>query len=309
MRIRCSRRLRECRAVRRGLTLVVLSSVLFTVAACGPTVAMPDVVGMRLDVAHNELEKLGIQDFEDIDVIGEEDSIWRDANWVVVEQNPPAGTHDVDTDTKIELSVGNEDDEEVLTRIPADSPFALEQGEAEREAAEKAAQETEAREAQAAKEEEEEAAEAEQRANDARSYARDIDKAFAEPVQGVMSLYVENAEAVHAAGGGSVVAARNAISARAFFDTALSGLNTRDVSPPDSLDDAEQLNDVVDRMRNALAGMVVASEALIDAVDTGAPSAFARELSARADGIQEWNQVMRDIYGAAGMEPRLIQAG
>ncbi|WP_324274700.1 PASTA domain-containing protein [Blastococcus brunescens] len=310
MRIRYCHRLRTCGAVRRGSTILALGSVLFAVTACGSTAAMPDVVGMRLDVAHNELEELGIENFEDIDVIGEEDSIWRDANWVVVEQDPPAGTRDVDTDTTIKLSVGNEDDEEVLTRIPADSPFALEQSEAEREAAESAAQEAENREAQAAREEEEEAAaDAEQRANDARSYATDIDEAFAEPVQGVMSLYVENAEAVHAAGGDSVVAARNAISAREFFDTALSGLNTRDVSPPASLDGAERLGDVVDRMRNALAGMVVASEALIDAVDTGAPSAFARELSARADAIEEWNQAMRDIYGAAGMEPRLVQAG
>jgi hypothetical protein len=289
--------------------MLALSSVLFAVTACGPTVAMPDVVGMRLDAAHNELEELGIENFEDIDVIGEEDSIWRDANWVVVEQDPPAGTRDVDTDTKIKLSVGNEDDEEVLTRIPADSPFALEQAKGEREAAEKAAQEAEARDERAAEEAAAAADQAEQRANDAHSYAEDIDTAFAEPVQRVMSLYVENAEAVHAAGGGSVVAARNAISARDFFDTALSGLNTRDVSPPDSLDDAEQLDDVVDRMRNALAGMVVASEALIDAIDTGVPSAFARERSARADGIHEWNQAMRDIFGAAGMEPRLIQAG
>jgi hypothetical protein len=309
MRIWCDRRLRRCGAVRCALTISLLSLVLFTVAACGSTVTMPDVVGMRLDAAHRELEKLGIQEFEDTDVIGEEDSIWRDAHWVVVEQDPPAGTREVATDTKIRLSVGNEDDEDVLTRIPADSPFALEQAEAKREAAEKAAQAKEEREAQAAEEKKEAAAETEQRIKDARSYAGKIDRTFAEPVQGVMRLYVENAEKIHAAGGGSVVAAQNAIAARDFFDTALSGLNAHDVSPPNSLDDAEGLDDVVDRMRNALAGMVVASEALIDAVDTGAPSAFARELSARADAVREWNQAMRDIYGAADMEPRLVPAG
>lgn len=64
---------------------------------------MPDVVGMRLDAAHRELEKLGIQEFDDTDAIGEEDSILRDANWVVVEQDPPAGTREVGTDTKIRL--------------------------------------------------------------------------------------------------------------------------------------------------------------------------------------------------------------
>lgn len=306
------RRLRKWGWGRVGFAALLLTPVAFTLTGCGPTVTMPDVVGMRLDAAHRTLEKLGVENFEDTDVIGEKDSIWRDANWVVVEQDPSAGTREVDTDTKIKLSVGHEDDEEVLDRIPADSDFALEQAEANREAVAKAAEEERKRKGRAAKEKKEAAekaaAAAEQRLKDARSYARQIDKAFAQPVQGVMRLYVANAEKVHAAGGGPVVAAQNAISARDFFDTALSGLNAHDVSPPDSLDDVEQLNDVVDRMRYALAGMVVASEALIDAMDTGAPSAFAHELSAREDAARQWNQAMRDIYGTAGMKPLLVPA-
>jgi hypothetical protein len=287
----------------RGVALVL--TVVFTVTGCGSTVTMPDVVGMRLDAAHRELEALGIEEFQDTDVIGEKDSIWLDANWVVVEQDPPAGSPEVDTDTEVKLSVGNEDEGEVLDLIPPDSAFALEHAESEERAAEDEREDEE----RAAEEEKEaakkEAAAAEQRAKDARSYAKKIDKAFARPVQGVMRLYVENAEKVHAAGGGPVVAAQNAIAARDFFDTALSQLNAHEVSPPDSLDNVERLNDVAERMREALAGMIVASEALIDAIDTGAPSAFARELSAREDAVREWNQAMRDIFRTAEMKPRL----
>jgi hypothetical protein len=81
---------------------------------------------MRLDEAHRVLEGMKVENFEDVDVVGKEDSIWLDANWVVVEHSPAAGTKEVDTDTTIKFSVGNEDDRKVLDLIPADSPFARE---------------------------------------------------------------------------------------------------------------------------------------------------------------------------------------
>ena len=61
-----------------------------------------------------------------------------------------------------------------------------------------------------------------------------------------------------------------------------------------------------DRLRDSVAGFVLASNELIKAIDTQAPSAFAGELSAREDAIRDWNQVVRDIYGTADMKPRLI---
>jgi hypothetical protein len=93
---------------------------------CGPTITAPDVVGMRLDAAHREFEALGVEKFNDRDVIGNEDAILWDASWVVVEQDPAPGTEEVDTDTTVELSVGHENDSEVLKMIPGDSPFARE---------------------------------------------------------------------------------------------------------------------------------------------------------------------------------------
>lgn len=107
-------------------TTSALGLVLTMLTGCGPTITAPDVVGMRLDAAHRAFEALGVENFEDTDIIGGEDAIFLDANWVVVEQSPPAGTAGVDTDTTIELGVGNEDDPEVLDVIPADSPFAIE---------------------------------------------------------------------------------------------------------------------------------------------------------------------------------------
>lgn len=94
--------------------------------ACGATVTAPDVVGMRLDAAHRKFEALDVTDFDDKDVIGAEDDILLDSNWVVVKQTPKAGAKDVDSGTTVKLEVGNQDDKKVLTLIPVDSPFAKE---------------------------------------------------------------------------------------------------------------------------------------------------------------------------------------
>lgn len=137
-----------------GLGLLVLVPLL---AACGPTVTAPDVVGMRLDAAHRKFEALEVEGFDDKDVIGEEEEILWDSNWVVVKQTPAAGTKEMDTDTTVKLEVGNEDDKKVLSLIPSTSPFAREMAkktaekkaeavekakadEADREAAEKKAE-------------------------------------------------------------------------------------------------------------------------------------------------------------------------
>lgn len=118
---RCASRYRSLLPTFASLALVVGFAT-----ACGPTVTAPDVVGMRLDDAHRAFEKLGVDEFEDVDVIGDENTIFLDSNWVVVKQDPAAGTKEVDTGTTIKLQVGNEDDDEVLEMIPADSDFAIE---------------------------------------------------------------------------------------------------------------------------------------------------------------------------------------
>ena len=265
----------------------------------GSTVTMPDVVGMRLDEAHRQLEDLGLEDFEDTDVIGKEDTILRDKNWIVVAQDPAAGATKVDAGTKPKLSVGNQDDKSVLKRIPVDSPFAIE---AATEAADKKKDEKDS----AAKAAADKKSAAKKTASAARSYAKKIDEAFGARMPQLVKLYVKNADHVQAEGGGPVVAAQNAIAARDAFDQLLSLLGSRDIAPPDSLDKVKKLDGVEDRLRDAVAGFVVASEDLIKAIDTQAPSALANELSDRAYAIRDWNQAMRDIYGAADMKPPLI---
>lgn len=110
----------------RLLRVVVAGLMLAALVGCGPTFTVPDVVGMRLDAAHRVFEGMEVDEFEDVDVVGDEDTIMWDSNWVVVAQDPPAGATDVDKGETIRLEVGNEDDSEVLELIPADSPFAQE---------------------------------------------------------------------------------------------------------------------------------------------------------------------------------------
>jgi hypothetical protein len=132
-------------------TLAPLTGIVTLVTACGPTITAPDVVGMRLDEAHRTFEALGVEDFDDVDVIGEEDAIFRDANWVVVKQEPAAGTKNVDTGTTIRLEVGNEDDSEVLKMIPEDSDFAREMAPDEEEEPSEEPQPTESTDAEHAR--------------------------------------------------------------------------------------------------------------------------------------------------------------
>jgi len=261
---------------------------------------------MRLDAAHREFESLDVTNFDDKDVIGDEDFILRDANWVVVKQDPPAGTEGVDTGTTIKLYVGNEDDDEVLEMIPSDSDFAVEvakdQAEKDAQAQEEAEQEAK-EEAEARAEEAQQAAEEQvQKRADAKEYASKIDKALAHNVRGVMRLYVRNADYVQAHHGGPVVAASNALAAQDFFNQTAESLSTLDVAAPDSLD----LDEVDNDMLEAMLTMSDACDNLLDAIDTGASSALARELRLRREAVAQWNAAMRSIYGAAGRPPVLV---
>ncbi len=65
----------------------------------GSALKMPDVIGKVLPEAKNELQKTG---FINVDAYAENDSIWTDANWIVIEQNQKKGTS-LDKTEKIEL--------------------------------------------------------------------------------------------------------------------------------------------------------------------------------------------------------------
>lgn len=298
-----SRPRRHRRVAVAGL-LAVLGSLL---TGCGPTVTLPDVVGMRLDAAHRAMEKLGVENFEDTDVVGDDRMIFLDSHWVVVEQSPAGGTKDVDTDTSVELSVGKADDDGILDLIPADSPVAEEfaaeaeaeaaqQAEEQAEAEAEAAEEAERERVEAAEEAEQERAEAAERLAEAREYAKKV-APLARGFNGVLRLYDQNAAYVRNGSVDAVTTASNALAAQEYFSTGAGSMPL--AMPPDDLD----LGGVNTDMALAMASMVQACDALLDAIDTGAPSAFAREQRLRDDGRDLWASSIRRIYAAAELRP------
>ena len=293
---RCRRATRSRGAVVAVLVVVVAPLL----AGCGPTVTLPDVVGMRLDDAHRAMEKLGVENFDDSDIVGDDRMIILDSSWVVIEQSPAGGTEEVDTDTTIELSVGKASDDDILELIPADSPVAEElaaeaEAEAEEQAEDEAEEEAEAVEeaAEEAKQEREEAAD---RVEEARAYVKDV-SSFARRFNKVLVLYDRNAGYVRDGGNDLATAASNALAAQEFFSAGSSSMPL--LMPPDDLD----LEGVNTDLGLAMASMALACEALLDAIDTGAPSAFAREERARDEGRDLWAKSIRRIYTVARQEP------
>lgn len=91
-----------------GIVLVAVFGVV-ALTACGKTVTVPDVVGMRLDKAHQKMQEVGIENFDDQDITGKGRDAFRDHNWVVIEQSPKANAKDVDAGTKVKLMVEKAD--------------------------------------------------------------------------------------------------------------------------------------------------------------------------------------------------------
>lgn len=279
--------------------LVALGLAVPLLSGCGPTATTPNVVGMRLNAAHQALEKVDLKKFDDADVIGPGRSIFVDHNWVVLAQSPAAGTSGVDTDTTIKLSVGKVDDSEILGRLPADAPVILEL----------AAEEEKARDAQAAKDAAEAARKAEQirqdaltkaadqaaKAKEISDYAAKIDK-LGLGVDAVTKLYDQNAAFV-SEHGGSVTAAGNALAAKRFFESARDGFVR--ALPPYGF----KLEGVSTDMAMAMGTMVDACDALLMAIDTGAPSAFARAKQDRSSAHVQWLTSLDRIHTAVDRNP------
>src|ERR1039457_2385947 len=80
------------------------------------TASAPNVVGLPLDKAHQAFEALGIKEFNDKDAF-ENRTALVDSNWVVLGQDPAAGTT-VDTDTKITLTIGKIGEDRTTARLP-----------------------------------------------------------------------------------------------------------------------------------------------------------------------------------------------
>ena len=288
---------------RRVTATVVTALVVVLLTGCGPTATVPDVVGMRLDAAHRKLEALGIEKFDDHDII-EDRGIWLDRDWVVLKQSPAGGSREVDTDTTIDLAVGKVSDSEIAQMLPANAPVRVEL----RQQAAAAAAEQRQEEADARKRAKEQAAadaaqhrkEAAERRGEARRFAQHVDS-LARGFAKVLALYDINARHVRRYGG-SVTAANNALAAQEFFSTA--STNAALLQPPDSLD----LGHVNTDLSMAAAQLQIACGELLDAIDSGAPSSFAKAERDRDQGRDQWAAAIRKIYQAAHRDPILPPA-
>lgn len=81
-------------------------------------ITVPDVTGMPLDEAKDELKDLELQ-IEEEDASGEDRTAWSDKNWTVIEQTPAADDQ-VEPETELILSIEHEDDEEEPTDEPTE---------------------------------------------------------------------------------------------------------------------------------------------------------------------------------------------
>ena len=62
-------------------------------------ISVPDVVGMGHQEAQNRLQAAGLYMLDEVDATGQGRMLLWDRNWVVVEQDPPAGTEVTEDDT------------------------------------------------------------------------------------------------------------------------------------------------------------------------------------------------------------------
>ncbi|WP_166985962.1 PASTA domain-containing protein [Canibacter zhoujuaniae] len=72
---------------------------------------MPDVTGLKVDVAKQTIRDAGITSLVDLEDVDGQDSVWKDSNWSVVSQNPAAGT-EIDADVQVTLKVNHDSKKE-----------------------------------------------------------------------------------------------------------------------------------------------------------------------------------------------------
>lgn len=77
--------------------------------AAARTIIVPDVVGENHQYAQDEMQAAGLYSLDERDASGEGRLLLWDRNWIVVSQDPPAGT-EVTEDTTITLTSRHEDD-------------------------------------------------------------------------------------------------------------------------------------------------------------------------------------------------------
>lgn len=100
-------------------TLALLFSTLVGCSSTSELIEIPDVVGLRADLAEDQIESAGFEDVSLEDESGDK-SVWKASNWTVTSQVPEAGSS-VDPDTKVFLYLHHDIDDEVESE-PSESP-------------------------------------------------------------------------------------------------------------------------------------------------------------------------------------------
>lgn len=261
-----------------------------SLTACGASKPVADVVGLALDDAHNQLKAAGFKKFKDVDAF-EDRSIFRDANWVVLEQSPEAGTA-TKLGSKITLTVGKKDEERALSQLPGSSPVLIAANAAQREAEAKAA-------AKAAEEAAKERAEAAAAAEAAKDYVDDIDSL----IRLVNSAYGE----LDKTGRGvkketyGPFATEVASAARGTMEAVVLRLAAEE--PPGAADKDEPF----DTLQQAADRFVNAAGTLVAATFGARASNLAKFREVIDEAGDQWNAALEDLYSGTGEKAPLLK--
>jgi multidrug efflux pump subunit AcrA (membrane-fusion protein) len=315
--------------IRRGGTFIVVAVVAVSMlSGCGskPAKALPSIVGVRLDAAHKTLKSAGFKKYQDHDTVGSNRSIDPDHDWVVV-RTEPSGS--VKTSAKITLEVAKADPNELSGLLPATTPIVEE---LVSDAAAKAQKASDAAAAKAQRASDSAVAKAQQASADAAKKQQDIatkaqnEAAAAQKkkqdeaakaaqsnadrlaaVNLYISLFNSLVPIVNKAlagydqinvdvsnGGSRVVAAQAALAAQDFFEIA--AVKFTEAKPGSKAD----LSGVNNQLSDSMSHMLKATSALLDSLDTLAPTDIAESRRERDAGVSEWNATLTRIYGAAG---------
>lgn len=256
-------------------------------AGCGSeSASVPDVIGYRLDDAHNALKDIGFEQFDDVDAI-EDRTPMMDSNWVVLAQSPAAG-ESAEVDSTIRLEIAKPEDEGVRDRIPAGSPVAE-----ELRAIDERNAETDAK--LAAEEEKRKQEQAADDAADVKEFVDKVDPAM-RLMQNVLAKLSTTADAI--ASRGTVTLTDLAV---------LDDVNKSLGAVWDAFENAPKVvNDYADEMQEAVRDFQHAADTLISAEGAAAPGSLDRYRQLYGSAQPRYNAGLTGIYQGTGIQPPTV---
>lgn len=274
--------------------LVALMAATMLLANCGgKQVAVPGVVGLQLDDAHNVLAAKGFEEFEDLDLFDNR-SIMLDANWVVLQQDPKPNAQTGEGD-KITLRVGKIGEIRTRKALPVGSPVLARLVAQEKKAAEDRARKAAEDAKQAAQQKAQAAAEEKKRAAArtaaAASYVNRIDPVVRLAIKNHRELAKLRLQVRDGEVAGDLLV-ENVTAATQALDM----LNTiLESSPPP---DEAGLDAQHQQLLGAIDGYKRAAFTLMSADGADAQAALKRFDAVYGQASKDWNASLRTSYSA-----------